>query len=183
MSNCEFVLENSETSEWVFPYKFDYIHLRNMGPCFSAFATVIRKSYENLSSGGWIEFNDGNWVGFGDDDSFDGSAIQRFFTLVREGGALHGRDMTKSRSVRSYLIAAGFVDIREHTIPVPLSGFSTDARWRRVGQYVSATFGEYVTTYRKFLVAAGLTSTEIDGLAAEVRRELSTREVRAFMSA
>jgi ubiquinone/menaquinone biosynthesis C-methylase UbiE len=52
--NCEFIREDSETQEWVYPYTFDYIHLRAAISCFDDFKVVLRKSFNHLSPGGWF---------------------------------------------------------------------------------------------------------------------------------
>ncbi|KAK8104615.1 Secondary metabolism regulator laeA [Apiospora kogelbergensis] len=84
--NCQFVLENSETDEWLYPQKFDYVHLRGVLSCFSDVRTVIRRAYDHLEAGGWIEFQDGVFELEGHEDgSFENTALQRWNALLGEG--------------------------------------------------------------------------------------------------
>jgi ubiquinone/menaquinone biosynthesis C-methylase UbiE len=58
ITNCEFIVEDSE-KDWVFPnIKFDYVHFRMTFTCFDDPRKVLYLAYENLNPGGWIEYQD-----------------------------------------------------------------------------------------------------------------------------
>lgn len=71
--NCAFQKDDAEAM-WLFPLPtledhvcrgecehriaFDYIHLRLVFTCFQDPQKVMRHAFENLSPGGWIEYQD-----------------------------------------------------------------------------------------------------------------------------
>jgi SAM-dependent methyltransferase len=181
-SNCQFILENSETEEWLLK-DLDYVHLRSMGPCFSDFPAVIKKAYDHLAPGGWIEIVDGYWQLFSDDATTTGTALERFFLLLGQGGAALGRDMLKAPRYRDYVAEAGFTEVRERVERVPASPWPRDTRMKRLGQYAAQCLKESVDNYGKFLGAAGLTASEIEGLGAEAKRDLRRRDIHPWLPA
>jgi hypothetical protein len=183
MPNCRFVLENSETEDWpkeLFHSRPDYVHLRNMGPCFTNFATMMEKVYDYMRPGGWIELQDVDWHVYSDDGTASGTVLERFFQTVGIGGAAMGRDMYKARSYKATLEEAGFVDVVEQQIPVPLSPWPLNARWRRIAYYAATAITEAMDSYRKFFVAAGLRPDEIDELAAGLKRDVLRKDIRPY---
>ncbi|ORY69487.1 uncharacterized protein BCR38DRAFT_480674 [Pseudomassariella vexata] len=74
--NCQFAGEDSE-DPWIFPVKFDYVHLCAVVKCFEDVRTVMRHAF-NMNEGGWIELQDLVLHLYGDDQSFEGMAIQRW---------------------------------------------------------------------------------------------------------
>lgn len=57
VKNCEFIKEDSE-QEWIYPYKFDYVHARFVFSCFDDPQKVIGEAFKNMKPGAWIEFQD-----------------------------------------------------------------------------------------------------------------------------
>jgi hypothetical protein len=47
--------------EWNFSRPFDYIHARAIVTCFSDHRTFIKKSFDNLEPGGYLEIQDVNF--------------------------------------------------------------------------------------------------------------------------
>jgi hypothetical protein len=43
--NCKFLVDDAEDL-WVYPEKFDYIHLRLMAGCFADWPNFFRQAYE-----------------------------------------------------------------------------------------------------------------------------------------
>ncbi|KAK7962068.1 uncharacterized protein PG986_002893 [Apiospora aurea] len=179
--NCQFVLENSETDDWLFPHSFDYVHLRGVLSCFHDVRTVIRRAHNHLSPGGWIEFQDGVLELAGHaDGSLAGTALQRWSALLRAGAAARGQDLAKARRYRQHLLDAGFVDVRERLIMVPGGPWhAADDKMRVVGVYVTNIMSTgVVESFKPFLASAGLSPAEIEALSGEVRREMLDSSIR-----
>jgi ubiquinone/menaquinone biosynthesis C-methylase UbiE len=181
--NCMFVLENSETADWSFPHTLDYVHLRFMGPCFQDVRTVIRKAFECMTPGGWIEFQDGGWVPHCDDGTLEGTHLQRWFRLIAEGGALLGFDMLKQRFYQDYLVGAGFVDVNETQILFPGNPWLKDPKMRMVGYYTGASLLQTIDSYRKFLEATGLTAEEVDEFVVDVKKDILDTSIHWYLAA
>lgn len=171
-SNCQFFLENSETQDWLFPFQFDYVHLRSMGPCFTDIRTVLRKAHDHMSPGGWIEIQDGIWDIFSTDGSHRGSAMERWLSLIKAGALSQGRDMSKVGRAREYLTEAGFANVQDVQIPTPTSPWAKNERLKKIGYYNGTTMLGALAPYRRMLGFAGLDATDVEELVGEVSREL-----------
>lgn len=117
--NCFFVKEDAELDEWTLPTLFDYIHLRMVHTCFDDHRAVIRKCFENLEPGGWIELQDAVFKLLCTDGSADGSHIARFSQLILQAGQTIGRDFDIPGKYKQMLTEAGFVDVVEEVGPIP----------------------------------------------------------------
>ncbi|CAJ2504397.1 Uu.00g117910.m01.CDS01 [Anthostomella pinea] len=142
-SNCVFILENSETAEWMFPCTLDYVHMRNVGPCFDDIRTVLRKAYMNCV-----------------DDSLEGTALQRWFRLVILGGQRQGRDFLKAKYHKQYLIETGFVGVEEKMRQLPGNPWAHDRKLKEVGRWARTAFMRTVESYQAFLEFAGLSARD-----------------------
>jgi hypothetical protein len=88
-----------------------------------------------LLPGGWIEIQDAPWQVDSDDGSSSGSALETFFYKIRVGADALNRDVMKTKVYKDYLHDAGFVDIVEHRVPLPLSRWPTHPLWYTVSRY------------------------------------------------
>lgn len=62
--NCTFVKEDSEKDQWipgVFPAPFDFVYLRLVNAAFNDHLAVMKKCFDNMEPGGWIEYNDASF--------------------------------------------------------------------------------------------------------------------------
>ncbi|KAH8653734.1 S-adenosyl-L-methionine-dependent methyltransferase [Xylariales sp. PMI_506] len=182
-NNCTFVLENSETAEWSFPCPLDYVHLRSVGPCFDDIRVVLRKSFDAMAPGGWIELEDGDWIPKSIDGSLEGTALQRWFHLAVIGGQRLGRDLLKVHKFKEDLIEAGFVGVEQQVFQVPGSAWARGARAKRLGHYTTTVFLQIVDSYHKFLSAAGLSDKEISELIPAVKRDLLDLRIHWYLDA
>jgi ubiquinone/menaquinone biosynthesis C-methylase UbiE len=55
--NCQFLKLDAENDEWP-AQAFDYIHLRYVISCFDDTKAVLKKAFDHLKPGGWIELQD-----------------------------------------------------------------------------------------------------------------------------
>lgn len=83
--NVQWVQEDAE-DEWAhFPDPFDYIHLRMVITCFQNPKVVMRRAYDHLRPGGWIEYQDTGVDIFCHDTSTLGTSIHRWLFMMKDG--------------------------------------------------------------------------------------------------
>lgn len=119
VSNVQFFKEDSEHSDWIHPHPFDYVHLRLAVSCFDDHRTVIRKSFDSIKPGGWIELMDPVFQTLCDDNTLQGTHLLRLNRIMIEAGLAIGRDLQKPLNYKQWLIDAGFVDVVEEVGPGP----------------------------------------------------------------
>ncbi|KAJ0123112.1 methyltransferase domain-containing protein [Diaporthe amygdali] len=185
MPNCQFVMENSELQDWLLPHKLDYVHLRGMTACFNDVTTVMRRSFDALTAGGWIEFQEGcfHLHGVPNDDALEGTAIGRWCQMVAAGAANAGRDLTKARLYKQQLAETGFVDVHEQVIRVPGGPWSDESKAKLMGAYLANTFlMGAIDSFKKLLGAAReLSPPEMDELTEQVKQDVQNPEIRWYM--
>lgn len=190
MPNCRFVQQNSELHDWVFPNQFDYIHLRGMLACFNDVRAVMRRAFDGLAVGGWIEFQDPGWSccglpGKDGRSSLEGTGMERWLQLVRKGAKARGRDLAKASLYRQQLVDLGFLDVHEKLIHAPIGPWAKGDRSKLLGVYMANAFHTgSVDSFKPFLAAAGeLSESQVEELTEQVKAEiLSCTKKRWYMT-
>ncbi len=133
--NCSFVQHDVERDSWAsFGRLFDYIHLRFVITCFDDTHGVIRRCFENLRPGGYIELMDvcHDTVDF--DGSARGSSFERWHRETQDAWSNRGRDFNRSKQYPGWCRDVGFVDVTEELLPVPLGSWPKDPRFKTIGR-------------------------------------------------
>lgn len=85
---------------------------------------MISKVYSHLAPGGWAEFQDWGANYFGEDEAAEeflqASALGRWIRYGIAGGAKLGRDFNAALNFKRHMIEAGFTDIVEEKVLVPM---------------------------------------------------------------
>ncbi|ORY65491.1 S-adenosyl-L-methionine-dependent methyltransferase [Pseudomassariella vexata] len=127
--NCHFLKDDAE-EEWVFPHKFDYVHLRFVFSCFSDPKNVMRNAFGSMKPGGWIEFQDpftNELISVTGLMTCVGTAYQRWGQAVVRGvAAAVGRDIAVAPYYAAWLREVGFVDVVERRMIWPANPWSED---------------------------------------------------------
>ncbi|KAK6220556.1 hypothetical protein LQW54_002001 [Pestalotiopsis sp. IQ-011] len=182
LPNLSFVQEDSE-EQWVHDQPFDYIHLRYVYTCFDSPQTVIKSAFENLNSGGWIEFQDATMelhsskgVAY-----LDGNPLKRLFDLAIQGAAKHGRNIVVSRYLKQWLEEAGFVDVVEKKLAVPINEWHSSPKLNRIGLYTSRMLMDSLGGVAwKMVQGNGFSDEEINELIVQTKPELRNLDLEAF---
>ncbi|KAH8658457.1 S-adenosyl-L-methionine-dependent methyltransferase [Xylariales sp. PMI_506] len=179
--NCVFIKDDSE-APWVFPAPhppdtppctdscshktmFDYVHLRAVVSCFADTRTVMQQAYDNMNSGGWIEFQDADFEV--KDDSSDWQGELRF-RAVWVGAASMGRNVTQVQNYKSWLEEIGFVDVVDRPILIPNSPWPQDPNLKKVGHYQLRNIVDGLRGISWQLASlSGMPPDEIETLVAE----------------
>ncbi|ROW04808.1 hypothetical protein VMCG_04782 [Cytospora schulzeri] len=133
--NVQFFREDSEHADWNYPTPFDYIHLRCVLSCFDDHRTVIRKSFDNLNPGGWIELMDPVYYPHCGDGTLQHSNLERLFQILDRAMTAIGKDLKVARNYKQWLVEAGFVDVVEEVAPGPGNPWPTDPRAQEIGRW------------------------------------------------
>ncbi len=84
--NCHFEIEDAE-DDWLWSYKFDYIHGRYIVPFIGNVGKLMRSAFENLSPGGYVELLEAPMWFQSVDDSLRGTAMKRWNDVMLEGAS------------------------------------------------------------------------------------------------
>lgn len=166
----------------MFPRAFDYVHLRSMLVSLNDVPAMIKKAYDHMNPGGWIEFQDSTWELHSPDNTLEGTGMQRWSQNVLRGLARSGRDTVPNlAALKEHLLGAGFVDVEEKTFPVPGNGWMRrDPKMKALGMFTSGIIMHALESYRKIIGIAGLTDGEIDTLIDEARPDVANTRIHYF---
>lgn len=89
-----------------------------------------------MNSGGWIEQLEVEIDAFTDDETEDpNSYIKSLAAYSAEMSRAARRDFQVSRSMKQMIEEAGFVDVQEQKLKLPLGPWSTDPKMKDVGRF------------------------------------------------
>lgn len=174
--------EDAEDELWTLGRTFDYVHLRMMFSCFDNPAKVMRKAYEQMNPGAWIEYQDvclefNSWF-----KSHEGTAIQQWCQLLAAGARARGRNLLHVRDYERQLQEAGFVDVRCHLTTLPCSPWAGGGHFLSTGHFMSQVLSQsgLEAMSLELLTAAGLKPAEIRTLISQVGDDLRNRKIHGF---
>ncbi len=84
--NCHFEVDDIE-DQWLWNYKFDFIYGRYITPFLGDLPKFAKNCYDNLNPGGYIELLEATMLFQAVDDSYVGTAMHRWNSLMLEGEA------------------------------------------------------------------------------------------------
>ncbi|KAK6070845.1 methyltransferase domain-containing protein [Seiridium cupressi] len=178
----EWVQADAE-DDWAYlPGRFDYVHFRMMMTCFQDPKTVMRRAYEHLCPGGWIEYQDGGADVYCHDTSSLGTSIHRWLFMLKQGAKRLGRDLEAPQYYKQWLQDVGFIDIKETIIQVPGNPWPDDADLKDVGKWALADTNQGIEGLSLRILANGLGMpvSEILQLVAQVKTDMSDTRHRFY---
>ena len=89
-----------------------------------------------MRSGGWIEQIEVEINALCDDDSaLPNSKIKELCAFTKEMGIASGRDLLVSSSMKQMIEQAGFVDVQQQKLKLPLGSWASDPKLKDVGRF------------------------------------------------
>ncbi|KAJ3495094.1 hypothetical protein NLG97_g3641 [Lecanicillium saksenae] len=182
--NVHFYVEDA-TDPWDFTHKFDYIHTRCTVGCWGSFQTQIaQEAFASLEPGGWFESQeiDGNICC--DDGTLDpnGALAQYFGDLVTASGKME-RPAILGAILKDAYEAAGFVDVHQIPLKMPIGGWAKDSRLKKIGLAWQTNLFEGLGgfAYQLFHRVFDRSSEETEVLLVNVRSELCDPRIHSYM--
>lgn len=175
--NVRFVIDDC-ILDWTWPENhFDFVHVRCLYGCVPSFVDLYSKAFKHLKPGGWIQCMEmdlqvqSDHVEIPEDHVFNTWA-----QVFRDGGEKLGKsfDVTEGHNMKNYVERAGFVDIVEKKIKVPLHGWAKDPRLREIGLLAQAVLDLSLEGFVLYLLTQVLewTYEESTVLVAKMRKEM-----------
>jgi len=167
----------------MYSQKFDYIHGRMLASCFVSHQSVFQSAFDAMAPGGWIEMQDFTIPFRCVDDSNIGTAFQRWLDLAEVGMTKLGRDFKKVPHYKKYLTECGFVDVVETQFAWPIGSWPRDKKMKMLGAWgrenvLSGLQGWSMAVFTRGL---GMSNVEVEMLLAEVRNDINSRNLHAYM--
>jgi len=134
--------------------------------------------------GGWVEFQDFTPEISCDDGSMKGNdPLCRFTNLAVQGMRKLGCHRFGVKDIKDSLDRVGFVNVRLHTIKVPIGGWARDQRLQSLGTMMKTIVSESLGAFAlKPFEALGIPPEERRNLMFEVRESLDDKSIHRYIS-
>ncbi|KAI1869979.1 uncharacterized protein JN550_005569 [Neoarthrinium moseri] len=179
--NVSFVREDVE-DYWVHGAPFDFIHGRLLFTCFDNHKDVIKKAFDSLRPGGWIEYQDSSLNVDSDDNSHRRTALHKLTYLSMAGAAAMGRDLEVARKYKDYFIEAGFVDVVEVKFKVFGNTWPEKEPDCTIGKYMSLSGSQVIKTISEKLLRKGLVLPEdiIEPIVLQALKDVNNTQIHLW---
>jgi len=132
-----YMLEAEAQPGWHFSEPFDLVHMRGMKGAFAYWEGVYDEVYKHLSPGGYIEVVDFDMtlpdIEFGVAD-FPFPTLATLYLAVMQAAFKSGRPVGTFYMHPTYLEDAGFKDVRQTHVNVPIGQWPADEEQRSIGK-------------------------------------------------
>ena len=184
-SNIRFMVDNANEEKWG-NKKYDYIHTRMMLGAFNDFRVIIKRAYDHLTPGGWFESQE-LWTRPMCDD---GTLVpeKHVFTewIHRQDDAAMrmGRPLRIANKLKRWYKDAGFVDVHEEVLRIPINGWPKDPRYKMLGKWWGRSLMDGLQGFsmQLFTRAFNWTPEEVEVYLVDVRKSIMDRNVHAYHS-
>jgi len=134
--NCRFEIEDV-IQPWTYPLNsFDYIHLRMMTGSIPNWTAFYKKVYQHLKPGAWVEQLELSSKTQSEDGTVREGNPQAFTTwakVFKDLGDITGKTFQICEEAKSHVIAAGFTNVQETRIKIPIGPWSKDEKKKQWG--------------------------------------------------
>ncbi|KAM5345069.1 hypothetical protein ACJ41O_010931 [Fusarium nematophilum] len=181
--NCSFEIDDLE-KEWTWTKHFDFVFSRVMAGSFQDYQAYIKKAYNALEPGGWLEMQDIVLPYRSDDKTLDpNSALAKLGNYFCSTSQMLGRPIDVPLQYKTMMEEAGFEGVLERHYKWPLNSWPRDPHYKELGVWTFANLdnGLEGLTLALFTRALKWTKEETMVFCAEVRRNLRDLRVHAYL--
>lgn len=114
---------------------FDLIHARDLFGSVSSWPMFLSNAHRSLNPGGWIEIKQCELKMYSDTDPNLEKALtlKNGMKLLVDASRKSGKHLDVAEDLVAWMRDAGFVDVEQEIIEVPIGQWSLDEDWREVG--------------------------------------------------
>ena len=103
-------------------------------------------------------------------------------TYGKSSGELFGTSPTSPRHLKKWMEDAGFVDVQEHLLRIPIGAWPKDQRLKQIGLFeqVNMTQGVNALSVMLFTRALKWSVEEVELFLTEVRKDVKDRSLHTY---
>ncbi|KAG0134853.1 S-adenosyl-L-methionine-dependent methyltransferase [Tuber indicum] len=181
--NVHFEIDDAE-SPWTYPEgHFDFIHIRCLFGAISDWPALLEQCYKYLAPGGWVEVVEMKLPYDCDDETLArDSHLYKWCEYTLEAGKESGRRFDITGEVYGWLGRAGFTDLRERNMKVPIGPWSKDPKEKEVGKYNLLNLLEGMDGFTTALLTRhlGWKPIEVQAFYGGIRREATDPRIHSY---
>lgn len=182
--NLEFILDDLE-KDWVGRQNLDFVFCRELCFCFKDPQFVLNSAFEALKPGGCIELQDITLRFACDDDSINGSALEKWMNQIMEAAGKLGRNWDIVQQYKEMLGKAGFVGICEKKFCWPVGQWPAEKKLKKLGALVQMSLidrrGIHAFSAKVLTEGMGMALPDMESFVKQVEQEIEAYTVHALI--
>ncbi|CAI0652646.1 unnamed protein product [Colletotrichum noveboracense] len=180
--NVKFEIDDIE-EEWTWSRPFQYIHSRLMTSSISDWEIYLRKCYDNLEPGGYLELQEIDLFPRSDDGTLKpDSAFSKWAKFLYEASVKFGRPYVEMAKTLDLMTRVGFQDVTMSVYKWPSNSWPKDTIYKELGIWNN----ENVLSGLEAFSMAPLTRAldwkpeEVNVFLVDVRKDVKDRSIHAY---
>ncbi|EGU82511.1 hypothetical protein FOXB_06975 [Fusarium oxysporum f. sp. conglutinans Fo5176] len=181
-ANVEFQIDDID-EEWNYSAPFTYIHSRMMNMSIQNWEDYLRKIFDNLAPGGYVELQDIDAFMESDDGTLtEAHALSKWCKLLREAAVKLGRPYIPTKDLKGIMDKVGFTSIVETRFKWPSNRWPKDKKYKELGAWNNENTNLVLESITLAPLTRGLdwTMEEVNVLLVDVRKELNDPNIHAY---
>ncbi|CAI0652657.1 unnamed protein product [Colletotrichum noveboracense] len=180
--NVRFEVDDIE-DEWTYSRPFDYIHSRVMTSSVADWPQYLKKCYDNLQPGGYLELQELDLFPSCDDGTLTkDSPLMKWADLLYGASVKFGRPYLEISTLRKAMIEAGFEDVTMSTYKWPSNSWPRDVHFKELGMWQRENMlsGLDGFTLAPLTRAHDWSPAEVSVFLIDVRKVINDRNIHAY---
>ncbi|KZL85510.1 methyltransferase domain-containing protein [Colletotrichum incanum] len=180
--NVKFEVDDAE-DPWTYSRPFQYIHSRILSSGLSDWKKYLRKCYDNLEPGGWVELQEVDLYPTSDDETLKpDSNLIKWCNLLQEASNKFGRPFFRIAPLKDVLIDVGFVDVSLTVTKWPSNAWPKDRKWKEIGIWNGENMMNGLEGFSMAALTRGhdWTREEVNVFLIDVRKEIKDKNIHAY---
>ncbi|KAJ4193962.1 hypothetical protein NW767_010202 [Fusarium falciforme] len=181
--NCLFEVDDFE-AEWPYSRPFDFIHGRELEGCIADDDKLFAQAFRHLSPGGYFELQAAYTRFLSDDDTAKKAAdVHSWCSQLVAGIEKFGKPIDGAPTWKKKLEEAGFQDVQQEILKLPIGGWPKDPKLKELGKYqlIQQIQGAESYTPAVFSRVLGWSDEEIQVLIAKVRKQFNDPTIHLYI--
>lgn len=183
--NVVFEQQDCTDLDWCRPLgSFDFIYAQSLFGSLQDYAQYLITARKYLTPGkGWIECCEVDPIPYTDDNTIPAEwGLSKWSKWIVYATQEAGRPLRIAHNVRKWMVEAGYVDIEEVIIKIPIGSWPANTQLKKLGKLFSALISDTLAaaSYKTFNEVLGWSREEIEIFLADTRKSMETRKVHSY---
>ncbi|KAE8451408.1 hypothetical protein EG329_004037 [Mollisiaceae sp. DMI_Dod_QoI] len=183
-NNVFFTQRDIESPWYGVDMDWDMIHMRMLNGSISSWPDIYSKVFRHLKPGfGWMEHVEIDLVPRCDDGTLpESSHLVQWANYLLDATARAHRPLAYNEHTRQMLEQAGFVEIQEQVIMVPLNPWPNDPHMKEVGRWynLGLTQGLDALSLGPLTRINNWTKADVESLTAAAKRDICSKKYHSY---
>ncbi|KAF4448378.1 hypothetical protein F53441_8186 [Fusarium austroafricanum] len=180
--NVRFVIDDIH-EDWTYSEPFDYIHSRMMNFSIPSWPDYLKKIYDYLAPGGWVELQEIDVNMKSDDGTLTKDCpIMKWSNLLNEASVKLQLPYAQLDAFKGMMAEVGFTEIVDRRFKWPTNPWPKEKKFKDLGYWnrENALVGLEGLTMAPFTRALGWSSEEVNVFLSEVRKDVNNTKIHGY---